>query len=554
MAERMGQQLGNYRLIRLIGQGGFADVYLGRHIHLNTQAAIKILQMRLIGSDLQLFHNEARTIANLVHPHIVRILDFDIEDSTGTPYLVMDYAANGTLRQRHPRGTPVPVANILHYVKHVASALQYAHDRKLIHRDVKPENMLLGQNNEVYLSDFGLVLEAQSSSSRSIKEMAGTASYMAPEQFQGKPRSTSDQYALGVAVYEWLSGDRPFHGAFKEIASQHMFVPPPPLYGKVPEVTPALEEVVQRALSKEPVQRFATVQDFANALEHAYYMAQPTPLTPPHIVTSPIQTSQPFVVKPHLDEPVQFTYMVTPPSQTSQPTSLKLSMNEPEQSDYIISLPSQTSQPTAIKTPSDESLQSTRIVPPSQTPQSTIVRPLQDTSTQSTYVPTPPIQIPRPTVVLPTQSTSLQLPISANPADQSSSVTPVVSPAGKQQLRKKVISWRTVVICLAGLAIIASTVLLVFLPLPAHTDTPTHTPTSVPSPTATPTHRPSPTATPTSTPSPNPTSPPIVNPGSTPTPTAIPTPTPTAIPTPTPTFTPTPKPTQVPTPTATLIP
>src|SRR2546425_4214923 len=143
MADRVGQQLGNYRLLHLIGQGGFADVYLGVHIHLNTQAAIKVLQMRLIESDLEQFRTEARTIASLVHPNIVRVLDFDVEN--GIPFLVMDYAPNGTLRQRHPRGVSLPLATMVHYVKHVATALQYSHDRKLVHRDVKPENMLLAR-------------------------------------------------------------------------------------------------------------------------------------------------------------------------------------------------------------------------------------------------------------------------------------------------------------------------------------------------------------------------------------------------------------------------
>src|SRR6266571_8701594 len=152
MSDFIGQQLGNYRLVRLLGQGGFADVYLGEHIHLGTQAALKMLKTRLVGSSMEQFRAEARTIASLVHPNIVRVLDFGIED--GIPFLVMDYASNGTLRQRHPRGIPLPPASIVLYVKQLASALQYVHDHKLIHRNVKPENMLVGQNNEILLDDF----------------------------------------------------------------------------------------------------------------------------------------------------------------------------------------------------------------------------------------------------------------------------------------------------------------------------------------------------------------------------------------------------------------
>ena len=145
--------------------------------------------------------------------------------------------------------------------------MQYAHDKKLIHRDIKPENMLFDQRNTVVLSDFGIALLAQSSHSLSTQEVAGTAAYMAPEQFQGKPRRASDQYALGVVVYEWLSGALPFHGSFSEMASQHLFVPPPPLRQKVPAISLDVEQVVLKALEKDPLRRFESVQAFAAALE-----------------------------------------------------------------------------------------------------------------------------------------------------------------------------------------------------------------------------------------------------------------------------------------------
>ncbi len=148
-----GQQLGNYRLLRLLGWGSFANVYLGENLYLKRQVAIKVLRTRLGNEDMESFLTEARTIADLEHPHIVRVFDCGIEN--GTPFLIMSYAPNGTLRKRHPEGIPLAPTVILPYVKQVAAALQYAHDRKLIHRDVKPANMLLGQNNEVWLSDFG---------------------------------------------------------------------------------------------------------------------------------------------------------------------------------------------------------------------------------------------------------------------------------------------------------------------------------------------------------------------------------------------------------------
>jgi serine/threonine protein kinase len=267
MNEYVGQQLGNYRLLRLLGQGGFADVYLGEHIHLHTQAAIKILQMRLAEEHAEAFITEARTIAHLVHPNIVRVLDFGVQNSV--PFLVMDYAPGGTLRQRMQAGKPLPPASLFPFIMQVASALQYAHDRKLMHRDVKPENMLIGVNGEVLLSDFGLALVTQSTGSRSTApggNMAGTATYMAPEQVQGSPRSASDQYALAVVVYEWLTGSRPFQGSFLEVATQQVLAPTPSLRAKTPTIPLALEKVVMRALAKEPQQRYPSVVEFAAAL------------------------------------------------------------------------------------------------------------------------------------------------------------------------------------------------------------------------------------------------------------------------------------------------
>src|SRR5436309_4978782 len=131
MTDRIGEQLGNYRLTKLLGQGGFAEVYLGEHIHLGTQAAIKVLHTQLATDDLEGFRIEARMIARLEHPNIVRVLEFGI--GSGTPFLVMHYAPNGNLRQRHSKGMPLPMEMIVSYVKQVADALQYAHDEKVIH-------------------------------------------------------------------------------------------------------------------------------------------------------------------------------------------------------------------------------------------------------------------------------------------------------------------------------------------------------------------------------------------------------------------------------------
>lgn len=268
---REGQQLGAYHLIHLLGRGGSAEVYLGEHVYLKSQAALKLLRVMLQEEERASFLKEAQTLAHLVHPHIVRILDFAVE--AGTPFLVMEYAPHGSLRHRHPSGTRLPFATIVSYVQQVTSALQYAHNQQLIHCDVKPENLLLNERGEILLSDFGLAVLAPRSHSYSThvleRQVAGTVLYQAPEQLQGYPVLASDQYALGVVVYEWLSGTPPFHGSSIEIAMQHISTPPPSLAKQVPDLSPAMEEVVLRALAKWPEQRFASVQEFAHALEQA---------------------------------------------------------------------------------------------------------------------------------------------------------------------------------------------------------------------------------------------------------------------------------------------
>ncbi len=183
--EREGQQLGNYQLIRLLGRGNFADVYLGQHVHLQTLAAIKVLHGRLTDNDLVNFSNEARVVAHLRHPHIVQVMDFGVDGAT--PFLVMDFAPNGNLRQRHPDGSRLPLQTVLTYVRQVADALQYAHDRQLIHRDIKPENMLLGRSSEVLLSDFGIAVMYGGASSWQTPDTAGTVPYMSPEGLQHFP-------------------------------------------------------------------------------------------------------------------------------------------------------------------------------------------------------------------------------------------------------------------------------------------------------------------------------------------------------------------------------
>ncbi|HZU70127.1 MAG TPA: serine/threonine-protein kinase [Ktedonobacteraceae bacterium] len=274
MNQRIGQQVGTYRLLHVLGEGGFATVYLGEHVHLGTLAALKLLHVTFSSEDLEAFRREAQLIARLEHPHIVRVLDYDVQ--AGTPFLVLSFAPGGTLRSAHPKGTVLPLTKVVDYVAQVSEALQYAHDRGIIHRDVKPENLLVGARQEVLLGDFGIAVLSQRSRSVSTQEVVGTAAYMAPEQFRGKPGVASDQYALAVVVYEWLTGERPFSGSFVELASQHLLTPAPGLRQKNAGISSAVERVVLTALAKDPARRFGSVRGFATALEQAAHTLSPT--------------------------------------------------------------------------------------------------------------------------------------------------------------------------------------------------------------------------------------------------------------------------------------
>jgi serine/threonine protein kinase len=296
----------------MLASGGFAEVYLGEHVYLNTHAAIKILHAQIGDEDLGQFRSEARIVARLRHPHIVSVLDFNVQQDT--PFLVMDYAPNGNLRQRHLKHTTISPATIATYLTQISAALQYAHREHVIHRDIKPENMLVGWHNEILLSDFGIAIVERSTQSQAIHNVIGTLTYMSPEQLEGKPRLASDQYSLAVVVYEWLCGECPFYGSMAEISAQHLNAAPPSLQERSPAVTPALEEVVFKALAKDPAQRYPDVQGFAQAFERAIGQQQL------YLHTSRTDDSDPIAPAFAGDVPISPTVQAAPFDYLSSPT------------------------------------------------------------------------------------------------------------------------------------------------------------------------------------------------------------------------------------------
>jgi peptide/nickel transport system substrate-binding protein len=354
VADRVGQQFGNYRLVSLLGQGGYAEVYLGQHVRLNQQAAIKVLHTHLTDQEAEHFQQEAQLISTLVHPAIVRVFDYDVQE--GMPFLVMDYAPNGSLRRRYPKGSLMPLPQIVSSVKQVADALQYAHEQKFIHRDVKPENMLLGRREEVLLSDFGIATVAHSTDSLSASGQGtvGTIAYMAPEQIEGHPRVASDQYALGVVVYEWLCGERPFEGSVTEIIVKHLSMPPPPLRERVPTISSEVEQVVLRALAKEPKERFASVQEFAAALEQASQFVPSHPVPLPSEQAAPGLAAAPSyaTVAVLANQPVGATEATTPAEQLpGELTTPQSQSSDPTPAPGQLVLPTATAAPSPAVVP-----------------------------------------------------------------------------------------------------------------------------------------------------------------------------------------------------------
>jgi serine/threonine protein kinase/Tol biopolymer transport system component len=280
MNDRVGRQIGNYRLTRLLGQGGFAQVYLGEHLYLKTQAALKVLSGTLTSENVEAFQQEAQRIAALKHPHILRVLDFGIEASI--PFLVLEYAAHGAVRDRYPRGSRLPWPLVVSYCTQLAEALHWAHTTaRLIHRDIKPENMLLDEQDTLLLSDFGIATIAHSSATMKTVESIGTPAYMSPEQFAGRPVTASDQYSLAVVVYEWLCGQRPYTAdSFIALGMQHASAPLPSLLQHDPTLSPEVEQVVHTALAKDPAERFVSIRAFARALERALQPGSPASLPP----------------------------------------------------------------------------------------------------------------------------------------------------------------------------------------------------------------------------------------------------------------------------------
>jgi serine/threonine protein kinase len=300
----IGQNVGNYRIIRLLGEGGMGTVYLAEHPGLGRQSAVKILRKELANNEqmIQRFFNEARAANAVGHPGIVEIWDFGTLPS-GEPYLMMELLRGRSLSGRMRRAGRIPVANALDIADQAAGALGAAHDKGIVHRDLKPDNIFLVADPHrpgrelVKILDFGIakLAPAPESSRKAVTRtgaVLGTPLYMSPEQCRATKEvdHRSDIYSLGIIVYEMLAGVPPFSSdSSGELVHMHIGVEPPPLRTRNPDLVEELEQVVGRMLAKDPAARFQSMAEVQAALTggapRTVVLSEGTdpgrPLTPP---------------------------------------------------------------------------------------------------------------------------------------------------------------------------------------------------------------------------------------------------------------------------------
>jgi serine/threonine-protein kinase len=258
-----------YELEELVGTGGMSSVFRARDRQLDRRVALKILHAHYADDPeyLERFRREARAVARLSHPNIVTVIDRGDDD--GRQYIVFEYVEGENLKELVLRTGRLPVRRALALALSVADGLAFAHERGLVHRDVKPQNVLLSREGEVKVTDFGIARSLHVDQGvTQTGTVLGTGEYLAPEQASGKTVSAAtDVYSLGVVLWELLAGDVPFVGEnFVAVALRHVNEPPPSLRERRPDVSPRLAAAVERALAKDPVRRFPSMAAFAEEL------------------------------------------------------------------------------------------------------------------------------------------------------------------------------------------------------------------------------------------------------------------------------------------------
>src|SRR5690242_4036536 len=259
---------GRYRIMRKLGTGGMANVYLAEDQELGRRVAIKILNDRHAGDEqfIERFRREAKNAAGLSHPNIVSI--YDRGEAEGSYYIAMEYLDGRSLKELIVSRGPAPVGVAVEYARQILSALRFAHRHGIVHRDIKPHNVLVDTDGRVKVTDFGIA-RAGASQMTEAGSIVGTAQYLSPEQARGgNVDQRSDLYSLGVVLYELLTGNVPFNGDTPvEIAMKHLSAIPEPPSAKRPEIPRDLDLIVMRALAKDPDDRYQNAEEMDADLE-----------------------------------------------------------------------------------------------------------------------------------------------------------------------------------------------------------------------------------------------------------------------------------------------
>jgi serine/threonine protein kinase len=270
MTDLVGQSLGQYQVVEEIGRGGMATVYRARQTSVGRDVAIKVLPRSLTHESnfLQRFYREVEIVAHLQHPHILSVYDFGEYEEM--PYIVMAYLTGGTLADWIGRG-PMPLDTVSRVLKEMADALDYAHSKGIIHRDFKPSNVLLDEQGNTYLSDFGLARASESSGNMTGTGILGTPSYMAPEQAEPNELThAADVYALGVTLFQMISGKVPFEAPTPlGVLLAHVTQPIPNIQKLRNELAPEIQTVIDRSLAKSVNERYPSAGALANAFNNA---------------------------------------------------------------------------------------------------------------------------------------------------------------------------------------------------------------------------------------------------------------------------------------------
>jgi serine/threonine protein kinase len=281
---------GRYELEELVGSGGMSSVYRAHDKVLERKVALKVLHATLADQDdcVERFRREAQMVAGLQHQNIVGVIDRGEDD--GCPFIVLEFVGGRNLKQLVERDGPLPVERALEFGMQIARGLAFAHENGYVHRDVKPQNVLLNGDGEAKVTDFGIArsLDVKHGVTQT-GTVLGTSDYIAPEQAQGqRVDEHTDVYSLGVVLYEMLTNEVPFPGEnFVAVAMRHINEEPPSIRDKRPDVSPRFEAAVQRAMAKRPEDRFQTMADFCRELEANLAEAQGSTVVAPAVAKRP---------------------------------------------------------------------------------------------------------------------------------------------------------------------------------------------------------------------------------------------------------------------------